>query len=85
MSASKNNPTCKTARLAFGTGGFAVFLILAISNGLDAHHYQVAGLLMTNGNGGFMTFRDGYLLALAFAGLSMGFLLLVFRALRERM
>jgi hypothetical protein len=84
MSASKNNNVAgKRAKLVFGGIGFALFMILAISNALEAHHYQVIGQPMPNGKGGFMTFRDGYVLALALAGLSMGFLLLMFNA-RQR-
>ena len=44
--------------------GSIAFFIASLAVALSARGYQVSGQPMPNGKGGFMTFREGYLLAL---------------------
>jgi hypothetical protein len=43
-----------------------VFLIVSVGVAWRARHYQISGQPMPNGKGGFMTFGDGYLIAVVF-------------------
>jgi hypothetical protein len=53
---------------AFGSFAFLVASLMVASSARD---YQLSGRLMPNGKGGFMSFRDGYLIALALLGCSI--------------
>ena len=46
--------------------GSVVFLIVSVVVAWQARHYQITGQPMPNGKGGFMTFGDGYLIAVVF-------------------
>jgi hypothetical protein len=61
-----------------------IFLILGVSMALDAHHYQTISKPMPNGKGGFMTFRDGYYLALCFFAVATGCFVFAFNSWRRR-
>ena len=64
--------------------GAAMFFIASIWEACQARHYQVIGLPMPNGKGGFMTFRDGYLIAVVFLGFSLVWFLSGRRFLRNK-
>jgi hypothetical protein len=55
-------------------GGIA-FLVASVMFAWSAREYQLTGQPMPNGKGGFMTFRDGYNIALIFFGFSAVWLL----------
>ena len=46
--------------------GSVVFLIVSVVVAWQARHYQISGQPMPNGKGGFMTFGDGYMIAVVF-------------------
>ena len=46
--------------------GSVVFLIVSVVVAWQARHYQITGQPMPNGKGGFMTFGDGYMIAVVF-------------------
>ena len=56
-------------------GFFASGVVVA----LQAHHYQVLDQPMSNGKGGFMTFRDGYSIAFVLVLMSIAWFLMVRR------
>jgi hypothetical protein len=58
-------------KTAITTCGSVVFLVASVVVACRARHYQITGQPMPNGKGGFMTFGDGYLIALVLLLLSL--------------
>jgi len=69
---------------AVGICGSVVFLIVSAVIASRARHYQISGEPMPNGKGGFMTFGDGYLIALVFLLFSVAWFIAARRFWRSR-
>jgi len=63
---AKDRSPLRTLKVVAGVCGSVVFLVVSVVIACRARHYQVSGQPMPNGKGGFMTFGDGYLIALVF-------------------
>jgi len=71
-------------KTAVGICGSVVFLIVSAVIASRARHYQISGEPMPNGKGGFMTFGDGYLIALVFLLFSVAWFIAARRFWRSR-
>ena len=60
---NKDNSSVSALKAAVAICGSVVFLIVSVVVAWQARHYQITGQPMPNGKGGFMTFGDGYLIA----------------------
>jgi hypothetical protein len=58
-------------KAVFAAFGSFAFLVIGLMVASSARNYQLSGRPMPNGKGGFMSFRDGYMLALIFLGFSI--------------
>jgi hypothetical protein len=65
-------------------GGSIAFFIGSLGLAWQARHYQLSGQPMPNGKGGFMTFGDGYLIAVVLLLFSVACILLARRLIRAR-
>jgi hypothetical protein len=64
--------------------GSIVFLVVSIVVACKARHYQISGQPMPNGKGGFMTYGDGYMIALVFLLFSVAWFVAARKFWRER-
>jgi hypothetical protein len=64
--------------------GSVVFLIVSVVVAWQARHYQITGQPMPNGKGGFMTFGDGYLIAVVFLLFSVACVMQARRCFKAR-
>ena len=64
--------------------GSTVFLVVSVVVAWQARHYQISGQPMPNGKGGFMTFGDGYLIAVVFFLFSLACVMQARRCLKAR-
>ena len=64
--------------------GSVVFLIVSVVVAWQARHYQISGQPMPNGKGGFMTFGDGYLIAVVFLLFSVACVMQARRSFKAR-
>ena len=64
--------------------GSVVFLVVSVVVAWQARHYQISGQPMPNGKGGFMTFGDGYLIAVVFLLFSVACVMQARRCLKAR-
>jgi hypothetical protein len=60
----KDQSPLHSLKVAVAAIGSLVFFVASVLVGWSARAYQVSGQPMPNGKGGFMTFRDGYVIAL---------------------
>jgi hypothetical protein len=65
-------------------GGSVAFFIGSMRLAWQARQYQVSGLPMPNGKGGFMTSGDGYLLAVVLLLFSVACVMLARRFFKAR-
>jgi hypothetical protein len=62
--ATKENPSVSALKVTVAGFGAIVFLVASVVVAFVARRYQLSGQPMPNGKGGFMTFGDGYWIAL---------------------
>jgi len=63
---TKGDSSVSALKAAVAICGSVVFLIVSVVVAWQARHYQISGQPMPNGKGGFMTFGDGYMIAVVF-------------------
>jgi hypothetical protein len=69
----------KALKIICGCLGCIGFFASGVVVALQARHYQVLAQPMPNGKGGFMTFRDGYSIAIILVLMSIPWFLMVRR------
>ena len=65
-------------------GGSVAFFIGSLRFAWQARHYQISGQPMPNGKGGFMTYGDGYLIAIVLLLFSVACIITARRLFRAR-
>jgi hypothetical protein len=81
---TKDHSPLRSLKVAVAAVGSLAFFVASLLVGWSARGYQVSGQPMPNGKGGFMTFRDGYLIALVLFLFSLGWFIGARRFWRSR-
>jgi hypothetical protein len=81
---TKKRSSIRWIYAAGALGGSIAFFTGSVIEALQARHYQLSGQPMPNGKEGFMTYRDGYLLAVVLLLFSVACIMLARRFLRAR-
>ena len=81
---NKDNSSVSALKAAVAICGSVVFLVVSVVVAWQARHYQITGKPMPNGKGGFMTFGDGYLIAVVFLLFSVACVMQARRCFKAR-
>jgi hypothetical protein len=74
----------KDLKFTLALMGTFFLMPIGILVGLSTRSHQISGTLMSNGKGGYMTFEDGYQLAIVFLAMAVAWGFFAVRAWRER-
>ena len=80
----KNRSTASPLKFVVTAFGSVAFFVASVRVAWVAWQYQVSGQPMPNGKGGFMTFRDGYLIAFVLFLFSVAWMFVARRFWRSR-
>lgn len=81
---TKGPSPISSSKAVIAACGSIVFFVVSIVIACKARHYQNSGQPMPNGKGGFMTYGDGYMIALVFLLFSVAGFVTARKFWRER-